>query len=582
MGYARRWGVTMNYNKASVRTWLLALATCAAGLILDGPTETWAQPVSPAPTYSWTGVYVGANAGYGWGNASGDTVSGDPASALFLSQTFSSSFASSFRQSGGFVGAQAGYNWQFSGNWVGGFEADLQAAHIAGSNSNVVFLNPGSFGTSFPFDLNAERNLEWFGTVRGRLGVLATPNLLVYGTAGLAYGKTETSGSVVLANGTVAYTAGGFGFKCSGPATCYAGSGSQTSTGWAAGAGFEDRLSRNLTAKLEYLHVDLGGQTLTLNSPLPSTSGVSVGHVFNREQVDIIRFGLNYQFGGSTVVDNTGGPAPAPAAAGSGGNRRGPPKTKTAALPAGDEGLPILISYRIPADQEKWLVFEEDGTIRMIEGIWNLYVYYHQKSLPWPYITRKGPYMPDHPAGKNPDPSTYSINEVAPTIGPEKAPELGMSTDHATKWAAWAKDNQELDIIRASNPASLQHQNDPNAMAKPAEIYVKEDGTWTDDKRQSYHGIKRSLTDVHTNPKTGWVEWKKPLPHSKRTQSEPIVIDGKRVFADTDVQAAFKKGQNGKYGPVLTDRSGWIERINAHLGSVQVRHAVEATYKGLP
>jgi len=261
----------------------------------------------PAPAYGWAGFYVGLNAGYGWGHTSGAIESFDPASQIFLTASGfpPNPFGTSFRQSGGIAGAQAGYNWQFSGDWVGGFEADIQYAHVRGNGSNVLFLAPANLGTTFPFNGNFERTLEWFGTVRGRLGYLAAPSLLVYGTAGLAYGRTTANGNISLApppgiGDTLTDTLGSLTFSCSatGPAstTCYSGSNSRISAGWTAGAGFEFKVAGNLTAKLEYLHVDLGGQTVTLISPPPSTPGVFIGYRFDHERVDILRAGINYRF----------------------------------------------------------------------------------------------------------------------------------------------------------------------------------------------------------------------------------------------------------------------------------------------
>jgi opacity protein-like surface antigen len=66
--------------------------------------------------------------------------------------------------------------------------------------------------------------------------------------------------------------------------------------GWAAEAGIEYHLVRNLTVKLEYLYIDLsGGQTITLISPPPS-SGVVMSCSFNREAINIVRLGMNYKF----------------------------------------------------------------------------------------------------------------------------------------------------------------------------------------------------------------------------------------------------------------------------------------------
>jgi outer membrane immunogenic protein len=264
-----------------------------------------APPLSaPAPVYSWTAFYVGINAGWGWGHTSASVGTFDPATAVFFTLTPNdvpiSFFNSSFSQSGAIGGAQVGYNWQFAGNWVAGLEADIQAAGVHGDLSKVFFLNPGFFGNGFPISFNTDRTLEWFGTVRGRLGFLATPNLLIYGTGGLSYGETKANGVVTINPGAIlSRTAGSLSFVCSGfIGPCYVGSNSRTSVGWAAGAGLEYRAAgSNVTWKLEYLYIDLGDQTVTMVSPSPpSTPGVFMSYPFNREAVNIVRVGLNYQF----------------------------------------------------------------------------------------------------------------------------------------------------------------------------------------------------------------------------------------------------------------------------------------------
>jgi outer membrane immunogenic protein len=265
-------------------------------------------PPPPAPAlFSWSGGYVGLNAGYGWSSGSANIVNGDPASELFVTNIpFSGTFASSFHQNGGLAGAQAGYNWQIAPNWIVGLETDIQYAHITGSSTHTIFLDPAVFGANFPFIVNSQRALlDWFGTLRGRVGVLLNPNMLVYGTGGLAYGEDRASGAITLAppSGvatTASATSGTFSFSCSavGPATttCYSGSNSRTSLGYAAGAGLEYHLWGNLTAKLEYLHVGFSGQTVNLISPPPSSAGVFLGYGFNREAFDLVRAGLNYKF----------------------------------------------------------------------------------------------------------------------------------------------------------------------------------------------------------------------------------------------------------------------------------------------
>ena len=103
---------------------------------------------------------------------------------------------------------------------------------------------------------------------------------MIYGTGGLAYGETSANGNVLntplpgASDIVVRAAAGAFTFACATvtpgvPISCYSGSSSRTSVGWAAGAGLEYRVLTNVTLRLEYLHVDLGGQTVRLNSPRP-------------------------------------------------------------------------------------------------------------------------------------------------------------------------------------------------------------------------------------------------------------------------------------------------------------------------
>ena len=282
---------------ASVATIGITLVASAADMPTKAPMYTKAPP--PAPAHGWTGFYGGLNGGYGWGSASGDIVSSDPVTSFGLAGalSFTPPFASSFRQSGGIVGAQAGYNWQLSGNTIAGLETDIQYAHVSGSESHVTYDDASIFGTSFPLIVNARRTLDWFGTIRGRLGFLATPNWLIYGTGGLAYGGTTASGSITLAPPSGVGDILNANCQATGPAavTCYAGSNSRTSVGWTAGAGFEYVIFGNVTAKIEYLHIDLGGQVATLASP--TVPGVFIGYGYNHEKVDVLRAGLNYRFG---------------------------------------------------------------------------------------------------------------------------------------------------------------------------------------------------------------------------------------------------------------------------------------------
>ena len=138
-----------------------------------GAADMSAQPVytPPAPVYSWTGIYWGGNVGYSWGQSKTDgTLAG-----------FGVTLTESQDTDGVIGGAQTGYNYQF-GAWVLGLEADIQASGQKGGSTFQVLGLPTA-------TLTTDHKLEWFGTARPRLGVLATPNLLLYGTGGVAFGQ---------------------------------------------------------------------------------------------------------------------------------------------------------------------------------------------------------------------------------------------------------------------------------------------------------------------------------------------------------------------------------------------------------
>jgi len=184
---------------------------------LNKPVYKAPPPPPPAPVYSWTGWYVGGNVGYGWGNSNVDIGANGVVPNLFgggppftpSNLAFSGSHSQELE--GVIGGGQIGYNYQFSPNGVLGFEADIQASGQRATNNFVdssleslcfdstgapefrclESLPPGPVVGSTAY----EAKIDWFGTVRARLGVLATDAFLVYATGGLAYGRVGVSGS---------------------------------------------------------------------------------------------------------------------------------------------------------------------------------------------------------------------------------------------------------------------------------------------------------------------------------------------------------------------------------------------------
>jgi outer membrane immunogenic protein len=187
------------------------------------PPYSASPAVQPFDCYSWAGLYLGGNLGYAWGSVDNNPV----------------------KPSGFVGGVQAGYNWQPSPSWVFGVEGDLQVTGADETFAPWKFSNP------------------WFSTVRGRAGY-AFSNILVYGTAGLAFGELR-----------------GETFRLSE---------THASAGWTAGVGAEfgfgqTGLSRGgWSAKVEYLYVDLSNTNFTI-------TGVPNGYRFGT-----LRAGVNYHF----------------------------------------------------------------------------------------------------------------------------------------------------------------------------------------------------------------------------------------------------------------------------------------------
>jgi len=242
-----------------VRFICLLLAIAAIGLNASpgdaadlGPPPVYRTPVPPAPAYTWTGFYFGANGGFGGNQFS------YPFSVGAVSGT------SQLKSSGFLGGGQVGFNWQLAPAWVVGVEGDFDDANISGTATTSTNVFSGNVGST----------LDWFGTVRGRAGFLVTPSALLYGTGGWAYGHTTNSASI-----------GAFGLAA-------AASNGATQNGWTAGGGLEYALNPWLSFKTEYLYVDLGTSTIT--------SGVSGGTPFSlaeKTTAHTFKAGVNVKLG---------------------------------------------------------------------------------------------------------------------------------------------------------------------------------------------------------------------------------------------------------------------------------------------
>jgi outer membrane immunogenic protein len=201
-------------------------------------------PVAP-PMYNWGGIYVGINGGYAFGSSNW--------SAAGLS-------TGNYNIQGALAGGTLGANFQ-TGQFVFGIEGDGDWTNITGSASSTNAACPSCSTAN-----------NWLATLRARAGV-AWDRVLLYATAGGAAGDIKATVSPAAA-------AAGLGLV--------AGSTSNSEFGWTAGGGLEFGITDNLTAKVEYLYVDL--QSGSCGATL---CGISVPVSFT---TSVARAGLNLKF----------------------------------------------------------------------------------------------------------------------------------------------------------------------------------------------------------------------------------------------------------------------------------------------
>jgi len=270
---------------------LFASATVPA-LAADLPYK--APPPAPVmiPVVNWTGFYIGINGGYSWGKAGRELSFFNPLTGIQIIPPVGSGATSDSNLNGGVFGGQLGYNWQ-SGNWVFGFETDAQWTGQRGTASRLCGVLATAAGACLPgvalgTSAAVEQHLDWFGTFRGRAGVLVTPSTLLYVTGGAAYGSINTDLTVT--------TIAPIGLPVS-----VIRSGSSSKFGWTIGGGVESMFGNNWSGKLEYLYMDLG----TVESTTGIGTGVVIGTNLSTRVTDsIFRAGINYHFsaGPSSVV----------------------------------------------------------------------------------------------------------------------------------------------------------------------------------------------------------------------------------------------------------------------------------------
>jgi len=245
-----------------------------------------APMMAVAPT--WTGCYIGGNVGGGWARDrvtwTGITEAGS-AFAAGAATVLPAAANADFNGTGFVGGGQIGCNYQMN-SFVLGVEADAQYTGMRGSRTTVSLGNTnGGPATIVPGNISESFESNWLATFRGRAGFTTGP-VLFYVTGGAAVAGVKFSDSLCFPTAAV-------------PA-CGTANSTNSRLGWTVGGGIEWMFASNWTVKLEYLFVDLGTTSSTMQltplaaiaNPFPNANLTS-SHRFTE---NIGRIGVNYKF----------------------------------------------------------------------------------------------------------------------------------------------------------------------------------------------------------------------------------------------------------------------------------------------
>lgn len=254
----------------------------------DLPVRKGPPAFAAAPSFEWTGFYVGV---------SGAWTAGHALATQTLVQMLGGGAMIANRNdtrlgfSGLALGGQAGFNYQLPSRIVLGVETDLEwtaaKARVRDSNTQVA-LTPGGTTLNFAAERIGAGVAEWAGSTRVRLGYSSHGGFLPYVTGGVAYAALRTN---------LFYAPAAFGL---GPTSVTLGGGRATRIGWTLGAGAEYAVTDSLSLKTEYLYSQFGG----VSAPVATLYFFGGAPAFGTLTTDRIGFhtvraGLNWRFGGS-------------------------------------------------------------------------------------------------------------------------------------------------------------------------------------------------------------------------------------------------------------------------------------------
>jgi outer membrane immunogenic protein len=282
---------------------VVLFGACAAAMV-----PFWSAPAhaadltplykAPPPVYSsWTGFYVGGELGGTWGDGTWTATSlRDPPGippTIGIVLPIDASSPTDYRPGSLRYGGYVGYNWQFDPKWVAGIEGDLAYANGSASFSGFpgCALGPCTFpgsGFNAPVDSTSLR-LQGDGSLRPRLGYLVRPNLMLFGTGGVAWQRIQTSGTC----GPLFASDYCNGIKPLVPSSM---TNTNTLVGWTAGLGAEWMFAPHWLARVEYRYADFGTISEVFPFGFSPIAGDNTYRFRMAVQTQMLSLGVAYKF----------------------------------------------------------------------------------------------------------------------------------------------------------------------------------------------------------------------------------------------------------------------------------------------
>ena len=239
-------------TKAFAIASLFAVVAVSGANAADLVQQDYAPAATPimAPSFSWSGAYIGGQLGYGFGKSK-LTANPDPTDP-------DASASASFKPNGFLGGVYAGYNFDVGNNVILGADGDFNYANLKKSRS--------AFDPDMGATVSLESKLQWSGAVRARAGY-AIDRFMPYVAGGVAFGNVKTT-----------FQIDGDGY-----------SNSRTMTGWTIGTGLDYAATDNVILRLEYRYTDFGKKNLSFGN----ADNVGTSSKFTTND---IRVGVAYKF----------------------------------------------------------------------------------------------------------------------------------------------------------------------------------------------------------------------------------------------------------------------------------------------